>query len=70
MNDVLYMLLIILGLGVLYMTNDEYYSYSIDPTYMNPIWMCDQRMLGVFYYNVENALVSYDQMWVCVVDSP
>ena len=64
------MWMIMLGLGVVYVANDDEYSCSMTPTYMNPIWMCDQSMLGVFYSNIEYVLASYDVMWVCVVYSP
>ena len=62
--------MIMLGLGVVQEVNVDEYSYSITPTYMNPIWMCDQSMLGILYSNVEHVRVSYDVMLVCVVYSP
>ena len=62
--------MIMLGLVVVYMANDEIYSFSMTPTNMNPIWMCDQSMLGILYSNVEHVRVSYDVMLVCVVYSP
>ena len=54
------MWMIMLVLGVVYVANDDEYSYSMTLT----IWMCDQSMLGVFYSNVGYALVSYDVIWV------
>ena len=53
-------MMIMLGLGVVYMDNDDKHSYSMTPTYMNPIRMCDQSMLRIFYSNVEYVSVSYD----------
>ena len=51
-----------LGLGVVYMTNNDEYSCSMTPTYMNPILMFNKSMLGFFYSNVEYVLISYDVM--------
>ena len=63
-------MIIMLGLGVVYMDNDEKYPYSVIPNHMNPIWMCDRSMPGVLYYIVYYVLFSYDLMWVCSVHSP
>ena len=49
---------------MVYLASGEEYPYSMTSTYINPIWMCDQSMLGVFYSNVGYALVSYDVIWV------
>ena len=65
------MWMIILGLGVVYIANDDdENSCSMTRTYMNPIWICGKSMLGVFYSNFEYIIVSYDVMWVCVVYNP
>ena len=59
-----------LGLGVVNMANDEKHPYSMTPTHMNSIWMCEQSMLRIFFSNIEYVSVSYDLMWVCIVYSP
>lgn len=59
--------MIMLGFGVVYIDNDDEYFCSMAPTYMNPIWMSDQSMLGIFYSNVEYVLSTYDVIWVYVV---
>ena len=61
--------MIMLGLGMVYMAYDEEYASSMNPTYINPRWMCDQSMLWVLYSTVDYVLVSYDLMWGCVVYS-
>ena len=62
MTDVVYMWMIMLGLGMVYIDYDYEYSHSMTHTYINPIRMCDQCRLRVFYSNVEYALLSYDIM--------
>ena len=62
--------MIMSGLGVVYMNYDEEYRNSVTPTDMNPIWKCDQSMIGVLYYIGEYVRASYDVMWLCAVYCP
>ena len=62
--------MIMLVLRVVYMDNDDKYPWSMTSTHMNPIWMCDESMLGVLYSIVKDVLSSYYVMWMCVVRSP
>lgn len=67
-DDVIYMcVIIIIGLVVVYMENDERYSSSMTLAYMDPIWMCDRSMLRVFYANVEYFIESYDVLSLYLV---
>ena len=59
-----------LGLGVLYMANDDEYSFSMTQSYEIPIWTCDQIMLGVFYSDFEYPFVYDGVMWLFVVNRP
>ena len=62
--------MIMLGLGVVYVANDDEYSYIIT-LLMKSLYECVILcMLEVFYSNFEYVLASYGEMWVCVVYSP
>ena len=50
------------------MDSDDGYPCKMSPAYMNPIWMYNRNMLGVFYFIVEYILASYDVMWECVIN--
>ena len=52
--------MIMLGLGVLYMANGVKYPCSMTLTYTNPTWVCDQSLLKLFYSKVEYELSSDD----------
>lgn len=52
------------------MSNDEEYPYRMTSTYMNPVWMCDQSIIGLLYSIIEYVLASDHVMWVCVVYTP
>ena len=40
-----------------------------DPYLYDPVRMCELLPIGVVYSNVECGLVSYDEMWVCRLES-